>query len=472
MNNKTSIISVLNPAKKIAGILKLGLLMFGLLFLQPAVAQQKIDLQTAVKMAVANNPLVKANKSKVKQAQAKTEQVKTSFLPQLNALSKYFYTNNTPNFYPLLGKQVPVMNNNTPTGDYIIMHPMAPYPDLDRDIMTNDLNLIYPIYTGHKRESALKMTQKLQEAYKNNVQESEADVGYQVKSLFYNYLMLNAVIDVYQDVLKQLNAHMNLAKEAYKQGVRSEFDIINFESKIEEFKTKIIEFEGKRDVVKTAMERLIGIPDGQEVDFVGDINKLYQKDLMTQMASTEDLVANNSKIKFLNGMQSVLDEKINMTKAADLPVLFAFGNYHIYHGMDFPPFDKTWRNGYAVGVGLKMNLFNGNKSRYQIDETRAKQEELEQYKDGLRLKLHIEHEKVKEQIKSLEAQKKSMETHLKVAQKAYEIAQTAYKNGVITNIELNDVQLRLAKVRIGILKTEKEILAQKAYLKMLEGQIE
>ncbi|HFX18246.1 MAG TPA: hypothetical protein ENK64_03815, partial [Flavobacteriales bacterium] len=78
--------------------------------------------------------------------------------------------------------------------------------------------------------------------------------------------------------------------------------------------------------------------------------------------------------------------------------------------MDFSPFDKTWRYGYAVGVGLKMNLFNGNKSRYQIDETRAKQEELEQYKDGLRLKLHIEHEKVKEQSKSLEAQKKSMET--------------------------------------------------------------
>ncbi|HFX18245.1 MAG TPA: hypothetical protein ENK64_03810 [Flavobacteriales bacterium] len=326
MNNKTSIISALNPVKKIAGILKLGLLMFGLLFLQTAVAQQKIDLQTAVKMAVANNPLVKANESKVKQAQAKTEQVKTSFLPQLNVLSKYFYTNNTPNFYPLLGKQVPVMNNNTPTGDYIIMHPMAPYPDLDRDVMTNDMNLIYPIYTGHKRESALKMTQKLQEAYKNNVQESQADAGYQVKSLFYNYLMLNAVIDVYKDVLKQLNAHMNLAKEAYKQGVRSEFDIINFESKIEEFKTKIIEFEGKRDVVKTAMERLIGIPDGQDVEFIGDINQLYQKDLMTQMASTEDLVANNSKIKFLNGMQSVLDEKINMTNADDLPVLFAFGN--------------------------------------------------------------------------------------------------------------------------------------------------
>ena len=448
-------------------IILLALLMISGQSLQ---AQQKINLKQAIEMAIENNPGIKAKQSQIKQAQAKNNQVKSSFLPQVNILSKYFYANNLPNFYPLLGKAIPVMDQSGPTGEQVILHPMAPYPDLSRDVLTMDLNTIYPIYTGHKRENALKLTEQLKKAYAKNIDDSKASLSYNVKQAYYNYLMLNAVINVYQEVLKQLNDHLKLAKEAYKEGIRSEFDVINFESKIEEFKAKIIDLKGKRAVVSAALSRLIGLPDGQKAEFEGDIKRFFKEE-NTHHLDINKLYNGNHKLAFLSEMQKVLDYKEEIQKAAKLPVVFAFGNYHIYHGKDFPPFDKTWRNGYAVGLGLKMNIFDGNKSKYQVDEIRAKQEELENYKDGLKLKLDIDYQKTREAINSLLAQKKAHQTHLKVAEKAYEIAQTAYKNGVITNIELNGAHLQVSKIKVQILKIEKDILTQKAYLKFLAGQI-
>ncbi len=135
-------------------------------------AQQKINLKQAIEMAIENNPGIKAKQSQIKQAQAKNNQVKSSFLPQVNILSKYFYANNLPNFYPLLGKAIPVMDQSGPTGEQVILHPMAPYPDLSRDVLTMDLNTIYPIYTGHKRENALKLTEQLKKAYAKNIDDS------------------------------------------------------------------------------------------------------------------------------------------------------------------------------------------------------------------------------------------------------------------------------------------------------------
>ncbi len=433
-------------------------------------AQQKIDLKQAIQMAIDNNPGIKAKQSQIKQARAKNNQVKSSFLPQVGILSKYLYTNNLPNFYPLLGKNLPIMGQGGQTGEYVTLHPMAPYPDLSGDVLTMDLNAVYPIYTGHKRENALKLTEQLQKAYAKNMDDSKALLSYKVKRAYYNYLMINAVIKVYEDVLKQLNDHLAMARAAYKEGLRSEFDVISFESKIEEFKAKIIDMEGKRRVVATALSKLIGLPDGQTAEFTGDINDFFRQENARNLAVNQ-LYDGNHKLAFLSEMQKVLDYKKAMQKAAKLPVVFAFGNYHIYHGKDFPPFNQTWRNGYAVGFGLKINLFDGNRSQYQMDEINAKQEELEDYKAGLKLKLDIAYQKTQEQINSLLAQKKAHEKHLQVAQKAYEIAKTAYKNGVITNVQLNGAHLQLSKIQVQILKIEKDILTQKAYLKYLAGQI-
>ncbi len=451
--------------------IKLLILITGLLVFSMAngMAQQKISLQEAMRLALENNPAVKAAKSQVDIAKAKTMQAKSTFYPQASFLSKYFYTNNLPGMYPLAGVSVPVLNNGTPTGDNIIMHPMAPYPNRSRDVMQMNLNIVYPIYAGQKRLNAVKSTEKLKAAYNRQLQQAREELKLKVKTAYYNNLFLLDVINVYNLVLRQLNQHLQLAKAAYKEGVRSEFDVLNFESKIEEFKHRLVEMEGNKRIAETALKNLLALPDSSNFDVEGNL-KSYIQTTPVPTVSLSDIQNGNNKVKSLQHMKEALKEKEKIEAAGNLPTLFAFGNYHILHGMDFPPFDKTWRNGYAVGVGLKINLFDGNRTKGKVEEVKATMDKIKNYQKGLNLQLRFLFNKTIEDIQSLKAQQVASEDHLKVAEKAYEIAGVAYKNGVLTNIELNDAQLNMTKAKLSLLNIHKNLLLEYAQLQFLSGK--
>ena len=396
-------------------------------------------------------------------------QAKSTFYPKFSSLTKYFYTNNLPGMYALEGISVPVLNNGTPTGDNIVMHPMSPYPNLDRDVFQTNFNLIYPIYTGGKRKNAVQSTKKLKEAYTNRLMDTKSELTLNVKTVYYNILFLEDVIDLYNQILNQLNHHLVLADTAYKEGVKSEFDILNFKSKIEEFKSKIVELQGNKTIATTGLKNLMTSPDSVNIAVVGNLDSYVNKPV-TQTIDLLTIKTDNNKAKSLQSMKEALQYKKKIVAAGNLPTFFSFGNYHILHGMDFPPFDKTWRNGYAVGVGLKINLFDGNLTKGKEAEVEASLDKIKSYQEGINLKLRFEYNKAIEDIQSLKAQKKAHESHLNVAQRAYKIAETSYKNGIITSIALNDVQLDIFKAKLSILKVDKNILQENAKLEYLSGK--
>ncbi len=432
-------------------------------------AQKTITLEDAINTALNNNPAIKINKTFEKEADAKMVQAQSTFLPQLNFLGKYFYTNNLPGFYPLLGTEVPVMNGGAPTGDYITMHPMAPYPDHNRDVFKSDLNLIYPIYVGGKRINAKESLSTLKQAYQKDTKETEASIVYKVNMAFYNNIFIEQVIDVYNEVLAQLEKHHELAKKAYEEGVRSEFDIVTFESKIQGFKTKIVEMQGNKKIAETALKNLMNIPLNENIKCIGDLELNDSLHKINIPGIENEVDKGNYKMQSLLLKEQVLNHKKDIIDAGKKPTVFSFGNYHVYHGMDFPPFDKTWRSGYAIGVGVKMNIFDGNLTKGKSMEIQANIDKIKEYENGLSLQLRFEVSKALETLNSLRAQKESTISNIKVAEKALQIAQTGYENGVNTSIELNDAQLNVLKTKIQLLKIEKDIKITKAKLEYLKG---
>ncbi len=447
-----------------------NLLLFSFLFNASANAQQELTLEEAVNIAVKNNPAVKINQAQEKEADAKLAQVHSTFLPQVDVLSKYFFTNNLPNFYPLLGVAVPVMNNGTPTGDNITLHPMSPFATLASDVFTTDVNMKYAIYAGGKRVNAQKTMKTLKQAYQMDTKETEASLTYKVKLVFYNNLFIEQVINVYNEVLKQLDVHHELAQKAYEEGVKSEFDIVTFESKIQGFKTKIVEMEGNKAIAKIAIKNLLAMSLEQKIVCKGkleDASTLQYTDLPKVV---KEVNSGNYKMQALLLKEQVLLHKKSIVDAGKKPTIFSFANFHVYNGMEFPPFNTTWRSGYAIGIGLKMPIFDGNMTISKSMEVKANIDKVKEYESGLSLQLRFETGKAMETLKSLEAQEQSTLSTLKVSQKAYEIAKIGYKNGVNTSIELNDAQLSVTKVKIQLLKIEKDIMTTKAQIEYLKGK--
>lgn len=431
----------------------------------------EVTLPQAIDLALKNNPSIKIANSEINIDKAKKMQIKAMFYPKISSVSKYFNTNHLPSMYHLGGVNMPVFDNTGEmTGDHLTFHPMAPYPNKVGMAYRTDINLMFPLYTGGKRHNAIKSIDKMHNANQSNLNEKKSLLTYNVKKVFSNILFLNKVIDVYEEALSQYNKHLELAKVAYKQGVRSELDILKFQSKIEEFKSKIIDLKGKREIAGIGLANLLNLPATDHLICIAD-----KKDIITENITEDysqkmnDILSNNWKIKMLQNKIAALNFKKKINSSKKLPTIFAFGNYNLTHNMDFTPFDETWHGSYAVGLGLKVDIFDGNKSKGETAETNATIGKLKYSKEGLSLKLRMDLEKSLAKIKSLLAEKKALEKNLIVAQKALSIVTVGFDNGVNTNIELNDAALKIIKVKTLIAKTDKDINIEKANIVYLSG---
>ena len=437
-------------------------------------AQNKLHtltLENAIQIAVNNNPADKIAVSKIEQAKGKITQANSLYVPKLDLVSKYFYTNNLPNFFPQQLKKVPVISSTGPVPDeYVPLRPLSPFPSNDRDVFTMDLNLLYPLYTGGKITKANKNAEILKSLYESNKEQTDAEIAHNVKKVFYNILFLKEVIVVNQKVVDQLEEHLRLAKKAYQEGVRSEFEVISFQAKIEEFKSKLVDLEGKLKVAKTGLKNLLNLPNSDSVECVGKLN-LSGFQTINYNDDLEKSFEQNHQLEMLKKKEKLLSNLSDINRADYKPTFFAFANYHVYHGKDFPPYDTAWRNGWAVGLGVSFKIFNGNLTKGKVEETEASVEEVKHTQEGLKLKLNFQVKSIKETVESLQSEMEAVQKTLNVANKGYEIAKVSYENGVITNVQLDDAQLNVLRNETRLLQIKKDLLIQQADLQFVQGLI-
>ncbi len=452
--------------------LTLFFIILPLMFTQKIFAvNHTLKLQDAVQIALEKNPLIKAGEKQIDAAKAKQTQTRSLYVPKVTFLTKYFYSNNLPGMLRQQLVKVPVMSASGPiAGQFVPMRPMAPYPSLSRDAFKADINLVYPLYTGGKIGKVNDLTKKLEKSYIQDNKQTKAEITYKVTTAFYNIVFLDQVIKVTEEAIGQLKQHLQLAQKAFEVGVRSELDIIMFQSKVKEFETKLTDIKGKSQLAKTALKNLLTLPMADSINCVAslDVSSVLQTE-------DEDILLNqilegNHQLQSLKLKEKLIDNQTYIAKADKKPTVFMFANYHIYHGIDFPPFDQTWRAGYAVGVGLSMTLFDGKMSDGKIPESKANIERIRQFEKGYSLKLRFELKQYKVKMETLSSRLKSAEAQLKVAEKAYAIAKTSYENGVIPNVQLEDAQLNVIRVKTVILQIKKDALLEQANLEFLSGR--
>lgn len=432
----------------------------------------KLTLEDAIQIALKNNPADKIAFSKIKEAEGKITQANSLLAPKIDLLGKYFYSNNLPYFFPQQMKKVPVMSpNGQVPGEFVPLRPLSPFPSNSRDVFMFDLNMVYPLYTWGKITSANENAETLKNLFETNKEETDAQIVYNVKKAFYNILFLNQVIDLHKKVIAQLEEHLELAQKAYEEGVRSQFEVISFDAKIKEFKTKLVDLEGKLEVAKTGLSNLLNLPPQDSIYCIGNLQMSEEEIAKINSLTLDKIYSQNNKVEMLKKKEKLMDNMIKINSADNKPVIFAFANYHVYHGRDFPPYDDAWRNGWAAGLGVKMKIFDGNMTSGKIQEAKAQMEGVKYTEEGLKLKLRFQYKSSIEKIRSLQEQLKAVQNTLKVAEKGYEIAKISYENGVITNVQLDDAQLNVLRNKTRLYQINKELLLEKANLDLILGKL-
>jgi hydrophobe/amphiphile efflux-1 (HAE1) family protein len=383
-----------------------------------------LTFNQALERAVQNNEGLKVAREKVVETQARVQESKTSFLPQVN-----------------LGY------NFTPSQRFpVIRIPAGVFGPTEQTFQAgfsqrNQLQLFVsqPIYTGGRLSNALGITTSTLDASKLELERTRQEIEYRVVETFYAALMNERGVAVADEQVRLSEKQLELAKARFESGTVARLDVLQAEVELANAKARRIQAKAQVDTAMQALRGVLSLPQTQPLTLEGSLDEpvaAHARDELDQrLTQRPDLQAFTAR-------REAAEYASDLAQSEWKPSLSFTGNMQ-YQQDSLDSLLARDNQSYAFGVQLNMPLFAapGAAARRNVAQAQMRQAEhgLRFATDTARLELESAWTALEASAEVVTTQQKALE----LARESVSIAQVSYENGVITSAELNDAQVRL-----------------------------
>jgi outer membrane protein len=288
-----------------------------------------------------------------------------------------------------------------------------------------------------------------------------------VQKTFYGVLLAKEVYEITKASFDNAEANLKDVKASYQQGVVSEFDMLQAEVQLENIRPTVLQMENNLKSAKDGLKLILGVDQTDEIDVNG--NFAYDPiDVSNEDGLIDEAMKSNFELKTLDLKKQVDEAFIQLDVSNYWPNIAAFGQYS-YAGSS-----ENWNfNTYSsatIGLNFSMNLWQGNRTKNAVQQStityEQTAEQLNMLKDATLLNVKAKIQELKRVQSLIEAQNQNVD----VAQKAYEIAKVRYKEGVGSQIELQNTDLALKLARLNRIQSLYSYLTTKFELDQILGR--
>lgn len=178
--------------------------------------------------------------------------------------------------------------------------------------------------------------------------------------------------------------------------------------------------------------------------------------------------ANRAELAQLVTAQNIYAEKAKVERSAVLPQLVLTGGYMISNPNVFNSFEKKFRGTWAVGVMLKVPVWNWGETKYKVRAARVEANmaalKADEAREKIELQVNQEAFRVNEANRKLSLSMKNLDK----AEENLRTAQVGFKEGVITTSDLLMAQTAWLQAHSDKIDSQIDIkLSRAAYNKAL-----
>jgi outer membrane protein len=432
-------------------------------------------IDEAINTALSNNRDISISLMTVKKAGAAVDQAFGYALPSVNL---------NGSFSRLLEK--PKM----PFPDFEAMLTNATYKILfDEHVLTEDLNKYKSM--GTKLQSfaqtnnfsadvtvvqtlfssavfkGIGASQVYYDLAKADLQSTVSKTVLSVQKTFYGVLLSKEVLDITKQSFENAQANLNDVKALYKEGMVSEFDMLQAEVQVENLRPMVLQMENNLKTAKDGLKLILGIDQQEEIDVKGNFD--YQPyDISNEEGLIDEALKSNFDLRTLELKKQVDEAFVELDVSEYWPNIAAFGQY-AYNGSS-----DNWKfNTYTsatIGLNFSMNLWQGNRTSNAVQQStityQQTEEQLNQLKDYTFLNVNSKLQELKRVQSLIDVQNRTVE----VAERSYRIAKVRYKEGAGSQIELQNTDLALKQARLNRIQSMYSYLTTKYELEQILGR--
>ncbi len=288
-----------------------------------------------------------------------------------------------------------------------------------------------------------------------------------VKKAFYGVLLAKEFSEAIQTSFKNANDNLKSVKALFDEGMIAEYDKIRAEVGVENIRPMMLQADAALANARNGLKMVLGVDMKDSIEVIGELAPPKDDIEIDENKALSTLTESNFDLQSLEKLKRVNQDIVSMRRSEYYPTIALFGNY-VYQGQS-NTFDFQTAKSSAVGINLSLSLFQGFQSNarvqqaqidYETTDVRAKQLE-----EGLKMQLKNTLLQLKIAKSKMEAQSKTVSQ----AERGYEIALIRYKEGIGSQMEINDADNALVQSKVNKAQSVYEYISSLADYENLLG---
>jgi len=311
------------------------------------------------------------------------------------------------------------------------------------------------LYAQGKVGTGIEIAKVYKHLKEVNLDNAKANVRYDVENAFDQLIFLDSSIVILYQSKDMLQENLNFVEQSLKSGMATELDLIRIQLKMDQLTSQINSTEKKRVLARNALLNTMGLEWDSDVKFQGDLRDPLQGYTYpdTSMANVKK---RRKELVMLEASEEMLQKNVSIEEGGYKPTLVLVGglkytnNKNHFYQWDAPDWDENINK--YIALNLKMNLFNGMKTKEAVVQAKSNLRSTQIQKETAERGFRMQIESCANTLEDANSQIEIAKRQIDLAQKNYDLTNDSYKLGRETQLNLLTAENDLRTAKIGYMQ--------------------
>jgi len=386
---------------------------------------QPLRLDECIQITLENNPQIGAQSWDVEVADAQTDAASAQRWPALRAVSGYRHHLDDQR---LIGARAP----NEPGA-------------WSSDILSGDLVLGMPLFTGGRIINEIRAAELLERAASHRLARTKGELVFNVSSTFYAILGQRRVIESLEFSRKALVEHRKRVQDLITVQKAARVDLLRTEVRLADLEQRLVRERNTLAIQQRVLANLMGIPEeGPSLDVAGELERPetaaeLSGNVAVALAQRDDYEAGRRE---LEGQA----KRVDAARAGHWPTVAldaAYGGRWAARDVNRQPGADRSEDVGSVGVSVSIPLFEGGRIEAGVRREKARLASAQESLRKLELQIGLEVQTAALNVSSSIERVRATEKAIEQARESLRIEREKYELGKGSITDVLDAQSAL-----------------------------
>ncbi|MBN2289501.1 MAG: TolC family protein [Candidatus Glassbacteria bacterium] len=411
-----------------------------------------LTLEEAIRTALANNPDLAAAKWDAVAAQARRNQAAGERLPRLSMVDGYAHHVDVQRLLPV-----------RQPGDPSI---------LSRDIVSGDLVISLPLFTGGRLVNQVRAAELLRQAAEHRLAHTSKELVFNVSSVFFSILAQRHVIESLEFSQHTLEEHLKRVEALVEAQKAARVDLMRTEVRLADVSQRLVQERNVAAIQRRALANLLGMTEhDRQLSLQGDLES--EEKVMIPDSETALEMALAARDDYLSARSALeaQSRNVDVAKAGHWPTIALQGAYGArWAAGPKSGSGKSLDDIGRVGLAIELPLFEGGKVDARVQEESADYSAALERLRKIELQVRYEVEAAQLNISSARERSAAIQKAIDQAGESLRIEQQKYELGKGAIVDVLDAQAALLESQTNYFRVLAELHTAKAQFRLATGE--